>query len=98
MGNCYTKTKNPKKQKYKLNKTNQMGLCNLGNSCYINSVIHSLQSLSQIYFELNNLKLSNENFVSYCILKILKSLNENNENGYEKYINGIKKVEWVLFN
>ena len=81
-----------------MNKTNQMGLCNLGNSCYINSVIHSLQSLSQIYFELNNLKLSNENFVSYCILKILKSLNENNENGYEKYINGIKKVEWVLFN
>jgi uncharacterized UBP type Zn finger protein len=95
MGNCVTpKSYETKKNKkaYKLSKSNQIGLDNLGNSCYINSVIHSLQGIPKVYYLLEDLKTNDDALISHCVGRILKILHENRETKYYKYIRRIKKV------
>ena len=91
MGNSCTKKPKTKKL-FKLIPTNQIGLTNLGNSCYINSIIHSLQGIPKIYSEMILLNPTRDSNITYCLAKILHALNENDPNRYERYINRIKKV------
>lgn len=92
MGNSCAKRPKPKGKNYKLKKSEEMGLGNLGNSCYINSVLHSLKSLSKLDADISQSNPNKKVIISLSIQKIFKALEENNEVGYEKYINQIKKV------
>ena len=73
-----------------------MGLANLGNSCYINSVIHGIQGLPKVFNELvlreQKAKITDQQ-ISFFVYRLLKALNENKEGGYAKYVKKIKKVE-----
>ena len=95
MGNSCAKKPTRRKKAYKLIASKELGLENLGNSCYINSVLHSLQGIPRIYSTLSQLKLTKQKDISYSIYRILKSLNENQNINTEKHVLSIKKVTQV---
>lgn len=79
-GNKSTHTKNNKKNMIKLKRTEKKGIKNYGNTCYINSVLHSLYSFQVI----RSLLIDSMNIKYFPLSKNLKIILQNLENSKQK--------------
>lgn len=69
------------------------GLKNMGNSCYINSVLHSLFSINMIKTFISSKGYTVKTPVLFFLSKIYDQINSNQPfSEYKKYIFGLKQV------
>lgn len=80
-----------------LTKTKQKGLKNLGNTCYINSVLHCLFSIKAFKNIIEGTMASDKSPVLYSLKKLLYSLDKRKSHKYYKgFISCIKKVHFGI--
>lgn len=70
----------------------EAGLENLGNSCYINSVINCLTSLNYLQYKLQKQGMEKTRKFIYCLQKIKIFMDKNEPNKAIKYVKFIRQV------